>query len=81
MDNRDWKISEQEATKFFLFDDDETAGDFIREVRKLARSEDHIVRFRRMKNGEIRVKVPVPGPDTFTEKEVRLMNLINKLGG
>jgi len=80
MDNRDWKIGEQETTKFFLFEDEESANEFIREVRKLARREDHIVRFRHMKNGEIRVKIPVAGPDTFTEKEVRLLNLINKLG-
>jgi pterin-4a-carbinolamine dehydratase len=81
MDNRDWKISEQEVVKLFLFEDKEAGEHFIKDVRKIAQREGHMIRFRRMTSGEIRVKIPVLSPGNFTESEVRLMNLINKLGG
>ena len=81
MDNRDWHISDQDATKFFFFENEEAAGRFVREGHRLAKNEHHPLRFRRMKSGEIRVKIPVKEPGKYTEAEVRLMNLINKLGG
>ncbi len=81
MDNRDWKISDQEAVKFFLFENEEAGEHFIKDVRKIAHREGHMIRFRRISSGEVRVKIPVSSPGKFTESEVRLMNLINKLGG
>ncbi len=79
MDNRDWKISDNEATKFFSLGNDTAVDRFIREVHKLAQKEDHTIRLRRMKDSEVRVKVPVASPGNFSEAEVRLLNLINKL--
>ena len=79
MDNRDWKINDNEATKFFSLGNDTAVDRFVREAHKLARQEDHPIRLRRMKDSEVRVKVPVAVPGIFSEAEVRLLNLINKL--
>jgi len=79
MDNRDWNISDEEAIKIFSLKDDTTVNRFVREVHKLAQKEDHVIRLRRMKDHEIRVKVPIVLPGNFSEAEVRLFNLINKL--
>ena len=81
MDNRDWKINDLEATKFFQPENKEVADRFIKEVRKVAQEENHTIRFRKMPSGDIRVKIPVTNPGKFTEAEVRLLNRINKLGG
>ncbi len=80
MNNRDWKITEEEATKFFAMKDAAAARRFVEEAHKLARKEGVTIHSRKMKDGHIRIKVPVSRPGNYGEAEVRLLNLLNKLG-
>ncbi len=80
MDNIDWTIHENEAMKIFSLLDEKSGERFVREVRKLGRRENHQVKLRRLDDHNIRVRMPVEDPGKYSEKEIRLLNLINKLG-
>ncbi len=79
MDNRDWKIEKDEAEKIFFLPDEKAAEKFIKEIRKLSRKEDHKIRLRRISNREVRIRMPFLVSGSYEEKEVRILNIINRL--
>ena len=79
MDNRDWKIEKNIAEKIFFLPDEKVAENFIKKIRKLSRKEDHPIRLRRISNLEVRIRMPILVPGSYNEKEVRILNIINRL--
>ncbi len=77
MDNRDWILATDAISKHFFFERKEEVEGFIRRVRKLAKEKEQKIRFRRISEAEVRVKVLRTSSGTFKEKEVILINLIN----
>jgi len=80
MDNNDWTIREEEIVKAFAFPDKATGQKFIREVRKIARRENRAVEIKVFKNKYINVHVPMLKEGNYSDQDVRILNLIDKLG-
>ena len=79
MDNIDWTVKEDEAEKVFYLSDKNYVDIFISKIRKLSRKEEHKIRLRKISNHEVRVRMPVLEPGNYSEKEVIILNMINKL--
>jgi len=80
MNNSDWSIKGNFLNKDFGFPSSKSAMKFIDEVSKIAETEQNYPDIRFHSGKTVNVKIAIRSEAAIEEKDIRLANLINRIG-
>ncbi len=80
MNNTDWLVENNQLNKDFDFQSSKSALKFMDEVAKIAEREQHYPEIHFHSGKTVNVRIAIESGNTMNEKDIRLANLINRIG-
>lgn len=80
MNNTDWLVENNQLNKDFDFQSSKSALKFMDEVAKIAEREQHYPKIHFHSGKTVNVRIAIESGNTMNEKDIRLANLINRIG-